>query len=395
MAGVSARRSRLGIAALACAAAMAVSWGAAHVSALYAWPDIEQVPVDRLVTNLTALAAKSPTDVNLVINLARVHAMAYATRNTTLRIPKGRPELGPFVEVGRPDHYQFQVNRGGSAAAAKAAVAHLANAIQTYERAIKLAPDNAIAHLGYGWALAEAGKRAEAVAALRRTVALSWPRDQKGTSVMHEWRSVTEEAARYLLPLLDPAKDKDEIADVRVKVAQLQRMPRAITPIAIPLRDGAAVEDLVTRDRRVLFDADGTGLVRRWSWITPDAAWLVYDQRGRGEIRSALQLFGSVTFWLFWDTGYDALRALDDDGDGELCGSELRHLALWHDRDSDGVSDAGEVRPLAAWNIVSLSTTFAIEEDHPAYVAWSPAGVRYQDGSVRPTFDVILHAPRH
>jgi len=34
---------------------------------------------------------------------------------------------------------------------------------------------------------------------------------------------------------------------------------------------------LVELRARVRFDADGSALDREWSWITPDAGWLVYD----------------------------------------------------------------------------------------------------------------------
>lgn len=72
-------------------------------------------------------------------------------------------------------------------------------------------------------------------------------------------------------------------------------------------------------------------------------------------VRSALQLFGNVTFWPFWENGYHALRSLDDDGDGQLAGDELRHLAIWRDGDANGRSTPAEVRPLAEWGIQSLS----------------------------------------
>jgi hypothetical protein len=58
---------------------------------------------------------------------------------------------------------------------------------------------------------------------------------------------------------------------------------------------------------RVRFDADGSG-PRDWTWITPEAGWLVHDADGAGTIDSALQLFGSVTFWLFWSNGYEPMQ---------------------------------------------------------------------------------------
>jgi hypothetical protein len=142
---------------------------------------------------------------------------------------------------------------------------------------------------------------------------------------------------------------------------------------------------------RVPFDADGSGLQRRWTWITPNAGWLVFDRHGTGRITSALQWFGSVTFWLFWDSGYDAMRALDDDGDGILRGRELDGLAIWRDLDGDGVADAGEVRPLSSWGIASLSCRHVVIDDDPELAAWSAAGVTFDDGRTRPTYDVLLY----
>src|SRR5438445_365240 len=109
-------------------------------------------------------------------------------------------------------------------------------------------------------------------------------------------------------------------------------LPRPITPIAIPLEANLRVCDLEALDARVPFDADGSGLRKTWSWITPKAGWLVYDPARTGEVTSALQLFGNVTFWCFWDDGYQALAALDDNGDGLLTGKELNGLAIWHDK---------------------------------------------------------------
>ena len=47
-----------------------------------------------------------------------------------------------------------------------------------------------------------------------------------------------------------------------------------------------------------------------------------------------------VTFWIFWDNGYEALQSLDDNQDGKLEGDELKGLAIWQDRNCDGISDA-------------------------------------------------------
>lgn len=73
----------------------------------------------------------------------------------------------------------------------------------------------------------------------------------------------------------------------------------------------------------------------------------MFDGDGKGRINSVLQLFGNVTFWMFWRNGYEAMRALDDNGDGSPAGGELAGLGPWRDENGNGVSERGEVRALA------------------------------------------------
>jgi hypothetical protein len=243
--------------------------------------------------------------------------------------------------------------------------------------------------LGYAWCLDQSDKTDEAVALYRRVIADGWKVEAGMTSAGPGFHALTSEAAGYLLPHLDTKTDAAEIADLRRKTARLIALPRAITPIVIPLDDDASSEEIVETSANVVFDLDGSGRRQAWQWISPRAGWLVYDHDGSGRIDTALQMFGSVTFWLFWQNGYQALSTLDDNGDGELAGAELRRLALWVDADSDGVSDTGEVRPLAAHGIVALSCRFT--QSHRAdLAAMSERGVRLRDGRVRPSFDVVL-----
>jgi hypothetical protein len=97
-------------------------------------------------------------------------------------------------------------------------------------------------------------------------------------------------------------------------------------------------------------------------------------------------MFGNVTFWIFWRDGYEALRSLDDDGDGVLRGAELRGVALWQDRNGNGICDSGEVRPVSEWGITEISCA---GEMHSTGIAWSPKGVTFTDGESRPTYDWI------
>jgi len=357
--------------------------------------DIYNVPLDRLVANLEATIAKEPKNADLRVNLARVHIMAFALKTATIPVVRGMEAKGPATKWLR-ENEQPEVTPTGDPAARKEAADHLAKAIRGYQEAIALAPDNAVARLGLAWAYQQSKDVAKAISAYRAAIEVAWPQERDRTAIMG-WLSVTEEASRYLVPLLEPAKDKEEIAKLRGYSERLEKMARAITPIVIPLGGRIAVEDLVDRSAVVGFDADGSGLRRSWTWITPDAGWLVFDPHQRRQIQSGLQMFGSVTFWLFWDNGYEAMRSLDDDGDGRLRGAEPAGLAVWRDANRNGVSEPGEVSPLAAWDIVELSCDAAgpgPDDDPKLVTAFSPAGVRFADGTTRPTYDIILQRRR-
>ena len=368
-------------------------------TAIFIQPDVENVPVDRVVANLEKQLASAPDDVTLLVNLARVHAMAFATKGEV--VPRATfsgssiPDRVPWQGSGVPNYKQFPVRETTDPKRLAEARAHLDRAIERYRRAVELAPDNLVAKLGLGWSLIQRGERAEARRVLREVVKAAATRDDSDAfGPFHGHPFLTEEAAAYLIPLLDPAADAQEIETLRRRAEELSRRPRPITPIAVPLRDALTAFDIADDHGGVLFDADGSGIPKRWTWIRDNAAWLVFDRHRTGRVTSALQLFGSVTFWLFWENGYRALGALDDNHDGELRGAELDGLALWHDRNRDGVSDAGEVRPIAAWGILALSTRYGHDPAHPDEIAYSPDGVTFRDGTRRPTYDLVLRSRR-
>jgi tetratricopeptide (TPR) repeat protein len=323
--------------------------------------------------------------------------MAYAEKRINIPTASysagsaGRKEVVPWDGYLVPDYRQFDVRSSDDPKITAAARDHLTKAIARFREALELQPAQPIAMMGLGWTLSQSGDRAGAIATLRELVKLSEANDRTGRSgVMMGNRSLTEEAILYLVPLLEPERDRDEIDRLRATADFLSRQMRPITPIAVPLRNGTDALEIVDDTASVAFDLDGSALPQRWTWIRPTAAWLVFDKHHTGSITSGLQLFGSVTFWLFWQNGYDALRALDDDGDRRIAGAELTGLALWHDRDADGVSDRGEVQPVSEWGIVSLSCDYEFDATHPDEIAISPRGVTFRDGSTRPTFDLIL-----
>lgn len=374
---------------LTCALTVAVCCVLATPSgALYMRPDLIDVPIERLVENLEAKAKKEPKDVTVRLNLARAHGMAYASKSDTAKAWKGKEERGVWFGY-EPKIVPFELKKTDDKKKIEAAKEHLKKAKSWYDEAIKLDENNLDAMLGRAWVLDQAGEKKDAIAGYRDVIKKAWEKEKDLKGGRLGGRYYTAEAADYLVPLLNKDDDKKEIEELKERSTKLRKLPRPVTPLAIPLRDGLSAADLIDDKASVAFDADGSGLRRRWTWVTPKAGWLVYDPRATGKVTSALQMFGSVTFWMFWEDGYQALSALDNDGDGLLKGKELAGLAIWHDANGDGTCDKGEVRSLSEYGIVSLSCRK--DGGTPkGCAAWSRAGVTFENGKTRPTFDLIL-----
>jgi tetratricopeptide (TPR) repeat protein len=399
----------------------AVCFVSPGAKAMFVRYETQRVPIERMFTNLQQRLAQNTNNFELTYDLARLHAMAYATNLVSVSVSTNdnRPQFySPGSDRGVPSNVYMPRSPADRANALR----HLTNAMQLYQRAIVLLKNstNTVSkewlvlplELGYAWCLDQAGSRKAALAAYRRVLALAWKKEVTGDFSFKEWVQETWEAVKsgsnplrikkhgyigpgvcyseeiigYMLKLLDPTKDADQVAELREKQNALNSMGRAVTPILVPLADRAELSELVNADAGIAFDLDGSGLSRHWGWITPKAAWLVFDPHGQGQITSALQMFGNCTFWIFWRDGYEALRSLDNDHNGVLQGSELDGIALWHDRNCNGISEPGEVMPVADFGITAISC--ASETDSNS-VTWCPHGVTFANGKVRPTYDWI------
>ena len=144
--------------------------------------DIENVPVERVVANLERQVTERPKDADLRVNLARVHAMAFAEKLDTIPTATARggknvtvPWAGGFV----PSFRQFEVKPSSDPKVVAAARAHLTKAVARYREALELAPTNLVAKMGLGWTLSEAGDKPGAIAALRDVVAQALPKDRR------------------------------------------------------------------------------------------------------------------------------------------------------------------------------------------------------------------------
>lgn len=158
--------------------------------------------------------------------------------------------------------------------------------------------------------------------------------------------------------------------------------------IETPVIFGAAdsVEGLLDVERTVSFDIAGDGIPRRWPWVRPTTGILVWDPANSGQITSGRQLFGSVTWWIFWNDGYRALSALDDNGDGWLSGPELDGIGVWYDRNSNGISEPGEVHPCGQAGVLRIA---ARAQRGPDGVLTHPGGV-ILGNKILPSFDWLV-----
>ena len=160
-----------------------------------------------------------------------------------------------------------------------------------------------------------------------------------------------------------------------------------VSPMVFSLEPVTGLAELLNPQTHVTFDLLGHGLPRQWPWIGPKSGLLVWDPEKRGEITSGRQLFGSYTFQIFRETGYDALAALDDDGDGMLRGSELGGVRGWFDTNNDGRSESTEVHDLVEFGIVAIAVcATGYDGIHPT----CSAGIVLSNGKTLPKWDWMV-----
>jgi hypothetical protein len=411
--------------------ALLTLWLSPQCRALYMQIDIEKVPIERILENLQSKLKLQPDSFDLHYQLARVHAMAAYSEAKELPVYKSYKGFAGRVmysegggDNGTPIEWGFRNDRAERPKGSDIGK-NLSLALKHYEAALLLMRKSSDidniggsvrrVQLGYAWCLEMSGLRTQALDMYRQTFCASWQLEISHDFDIQGWKSgkllklsdlkpidepaaekrgqifrsigpgicFSEESINYMLRLLDKRKDAMEIGVLNYHRKHLSTMGRMVTPILIPLVD-TPFETLINPDAGVAFDLDGSGLARHWGWITPKAAWLVFDGKQTGQITSGLQMFGSVTFWIFWRDGYQALGSLDANGDGLLNGTELNGLALWQDINGNGISEPGEVKPIATYGIEQLSCRG--EAADPG-LRLSRQGVRFKDGSFRPTYD--------
>jgi len=250
-----------------------------------------------------------------------------------------------------------------------------------YARALQLEPNNLRARLGYAYTLDRLGRRSQARTQLRTILRRGLPR-LAGPQSEWEDHAVLTETAAHLSHLATSRSDRQRMQRLRARL-EASRPIIYVTPIVVPLSD-RSFDHLIDHSSPVAFDFAGTGDRRAQGWLTAEAAWLVWDPEWRGEVRSGFDMIGQRSWSVFWSDGFEALRALDDNRDGELTDGALGGLALWRDENGNGVSDPGEVLPANVHGIAALLVDGAATR--PGLIT-APAGVRFDDGRTRPLYD--------
>ncbi|MEO8028707.1 MAG: hypothetical protein ABI823_19660 [Bryobacteraceae bacterium] len=360
-------------------------------------------PVERIIANISAFIKDHPAKADGYYSLARTHYLAYSLEIRNLQYHPGSKDYTPTpyngFSVGRA--LDFQKQAGAPPLKPADRERHYEEALKNFRRALELSPNNGLYLLGLACLQDDHGDTESAIATYLAAFDAALPEESKATSVgpagIHAF-SAFEAGTGYTRLVrkrgVKPA-EQATLARVEAGVAKLQKLPMGpITPVVLsldPLRTRLA--DLLAPGIEANFDLDGTGRAQRYPWLKPDAALLVWDPERTGAVTSGRQLFGTVTWWMFWENGYRALDSLDDNRDGKLSGSELRGLALWFDRNQNGRCDPGEVVPIEDTLIESIATSFT-GRDGDSLV--STGGLRLEDGRTLPTWDWIAApiAPR-
>jgi hypothetical protein len=184
-----------------------------------------------------------------------------------------------------------------------------------------------------------------------------------------------------------PQQVQDKIAAIKANLAVLDALPMGpITPIVFSTTASASLADLLTPEQTAKFDLDGDGRIEERPWIKPTTGLLAWDGDRDGRISSGRELFGSVTWWLFFSNGYRAMDVLDDNRDGSLTAGELKGICVWFDRDGDGQSDHGEVVSVESLGITAISTR---PTGRDGQSPMHNAGIHFKDGRTVPTYDWV------
>ncbi len=366
------------------------------------------VPVDRLIKNTTAYIKEHPDDTNAYYTLGRIHYLAFVNKSRLIGANE-RNSLPSIPQDWLQDSAIAQQNGAQEKLEGKELYEHANEAIKYFNKAIEKDPENGLYYHSLACLIEQYTKyldeiKSEVVPEQFRKVLLEQAKQYyyKAFSL-----SIKEDSGRSMRPIsgliglvsfeagnsyvrLCESDSKDEqvqknLKEVKAGLEKLEKIPQGIvTPVIFSMKQNQKLNKLLAPSQKVQFDLDGNGLKETWSWVKPETGILVWDPENTGEISSGRQLFGSVSWWMFYEDGYKALNALDDNRDGTLTGSELEGIRVWFDRNSNGTSEKDEVVDLAKLNVTAIGTIATGKQDD---TPMCETGIKFSDGSMVTTYD--------
>lgn len=132
--------------------------------------------------------------------------------------------------------------------------------------------------------------------------------------------------------------------------------PPRSDPLVLDL-DGGGITLYATNQSQANFDLDGDGFAERVGWFGAGEGLLVHDTDGDGVVDGIGELFGDATH-----DGFQALAALDANGDGQISAYDptFADLRVWRDANGDGLSQPDELQTLTQAGVVNLSLQTSI-----------------------------------
>ena len=140
------------------------------------------------------------------------------------------------------------------------------------------------------------------------------------------------------------------------------------SPLVIDLKNAGVT--LSAPNAGTFFDLQGDGMKFQYSWPTntADVGFLTLDINGNGKVDGVREMFGNSTVGpdnKVAENGFDALKKYDANNDGVIDAADpvFAKLAMWSDKNRNGLTDAGERRLLKAVGITKIDLGYKEVEE--------------------------------
>lgn len=419
------------------------------------FPRYTDVPVERLITNISAYTKEHPDEAQGYYTLGRVHYLAFINKSLTVSAFRAESRMNlPMIpsdwDINRIENSKIYVQARKLAAeelgysssseipenmkekynqlyqkkikelqvqppkpdpnqiSQEELIKHVSKAIKNFKKAIDIDKKNGLSYLGL------ASLYEQYLDYVKITDIKKIPADINNITIEQTREAylstyevsvdddlkpkrppamslVSREAGQAFVRLTEQKSQLSEMEESKLtEINQiLRKLPSSggiLTPIIFSFEIPVFPQELLQQRLQVKFDLNGDGAEEVWPWVKHSTGILVWNEDGKGEITSGRQLFGSVTWWLFFNDGYHALDCLDDNRDSDLSGDELKGISVWFDTNSNGKSESEEIKSLEELGIISISTkSTSTENGWPA----NKTGITLKTGKIIPTYDWI------